>query len=281
MQIKDWQFRAAKSLAGVSDTAFMDAQILLAFGLGKSKEWVVANPENSIPDKELVKIQSFLEREKQGEPLAYILGAWEFYGLEFKVTPDVLIPRPETELLVDQASKWLRNHPAATQAADIGTGSGCISVALAKNNPQLQVTSIDISPEALVVAHENAVLHGVNNRIQFIQSDLFTSVVGKFDILCANLPYIPSGTLSKLPVSKTEPILALDGGKNGLTIISKFLTQAVDHLNSPGCVLCEIESGEGKEILLLAEKYFPGEKWIVYSDLAGHPRLLSIEKASS
>jgi release factor glutamine methyltransferase len=278
MQLKNWQFKAAKSLAKVSDTAFMDAQILLAYGLGKSKEWVVANQEINIPDNDLVKIQSFLEREKHGEPLPYILGAWEFYGLEFKVTPDVLIPRPETELLVDQASKWLSNHPAAYQVVDIGTGSGCISVALVRKNPHLQVIAIDISPEALAVACENAIRHGVSKRIQFIQSDLFTNVVGRFDLLCANLPYIPSGLLSKLPVSTTEPILALDGGKTGLTIISKFLAQAVDHLNSPGCVLCEIEAGEGKEILLLAEKYFPGEKWIVYPDLAGHPRLLVIEK---
>jgi release factor glutamine methyltransferase len=211
-----------------------------------------------------------------GEPLAYITGTQAFFDLDFIVTPHVLIPRPETELLVEAAILWLSAHPNARKAGDIGTGSGCIAVSLAKAFEDLQILATDISPHALQVAHQNALHHAVDKQLRFLSLDLLDGVNETFDLVCANLPYIPSGKLNEVNSIAFEPALALDGGDTGLHYISRLLDQLPTKLNTPGCCLLEIEETLGQEVLTLARNNFPHNEVSLKQDLAGKDRLLVI-----
>jgi len=213
----------------------------------------------------------------RGEPLPYILGRWEFFGLQFKVSPAVLIPRPETEFLVEHALSWLKKNPTRRNAADVGIGSAAISASLLSRVPDLKVTGIDSSFAALVVAKFNLSAQGVATRAHLIQADLLSACRGPFDLVCANLPYIPTGTLSGLEVFQKEPALALDGGVDGLRLIERLLADAPRWLASAGLILLEIEAGQGETAPALARSYFPAADIRLSTDLAGFPRLISIE----
>jgi release factor glutamine methyltransferase len=205
--------------------------------------------------------------------LPYVLGSWEFYGLDFKITPDVLIPRPETELLVGKAIDWLRAHPGQRWGADVGTGSGCIAVTLAQQVEDLRLTASDISYAALRVAKFNAWRYELMDRIHFLQVDLLPPVSKAFDLICANLPYIPTATLRTLSVSKREPSIALDGGEDGLDLIKRLLEESRHKIAPGGSMLLEIEASQGSRGKELAEKLFPEGRAQVWADLAGHERL--------
>jgi release factor glutamine methyltransferase len=194
------------------------------------------------------------------------------------LTPDVLIPRPETELLVETALDWFSRYPGKVRVAEAGTGSGCIAISLAVNHPDLTITATDISPQALTLARENAKLHNVSDRINFIENDLFNRMTGQFDLICANLPYIPTDTLQQLDVYQREPTLALDGGTDGLDLIRRLLDQAVDLLADRGLILLEIEDRQGEQMIRLAREKFSEAHVKVKPDLAGKPRLLAIER---
>jgi release factor glutamine methyltransferase len=215
-----------------------------------------------------------------------VLGCWEFYGLELIVSPEVLIPRPETESLVETALGWLRRPGSAIRkCVDIGTGSGCIAIALALNAPNLVLTATDISSTALAIAHANAHKLHVLDRIHFVEADLLASpalVAQRFDLLVANLPYIPTWTLHQLEVFDHEPSLALDGGPDGLAVIRRLLETAPAHLAEGGALLLEIEASQGKSALALARAAFPKSAFPyadiqVLPDLAGKDRLLAIQ----
>ena len=206
-----------------------------------------------------------------------MLGEWAFYGLKLKVTPDVLIPRPETELLVERAVAWLETHPDKVLAADVGTGSGCIGVILAKYFAKLHIFAIDVSVKALKIAVQNAALHHVERQINFIHGSLLEKLAQPVDLICANLPYIPSQTLKNLDVYQREPTLALDGGEDGLDLIGELLRQAVTKILPGGMILLEIEAGQGQAVAELAKSAFPGARVRVEKDLAGHDRLVVIE----
>src|SRR4030042_1414417 len=195
-----------------TDTPELDAQVLVAHFLDKPRSWVLAHPEAHINDQQYNKMIQGLDRLEHGEALPYVIGHWEFFGFDFHLTPDVLIPRPETELLVERGISWLQNHPNQCMVIDVGTGSGCIGIALAKNITDLSVFMTDISPNALNVARINAKKYGLSDRLEFRLTDLLDGITGQYDLICANLPYIPSQVLSKLPVAESEPLLALDGG---------------------------------------------------------------------
>jgi release factor glutamine methyltransferase len=269
--------KARCCLDGISETPSLDSQVLLAFILQRPRSWLLAHPEYEMDAEETLQYAECLAQLTACVPLPYVIGEWEFYGLKFNLTPQVLIPRPETEQLVDTALEWLSGNPGRRSVAEIGTGSGCIAVSLAKSLPDLKLTAADISQDALQVARSNARRHEVQDRIEFVQSDLLTEVDGEFDLLCANLPYIPSETLRQLDVYLREPTLALDGGPDGLTLIGTLLTQAADRLIPGGLVLLEIESGHGISARKLAQQFFPQARIEVKPDLAGHPRLLSIQ----
>ena len=254
-----------------------EAQLLLAHILGRSRAWVLAHPEADLSADQQARLEQALSRWQAGVPLPYILGHWEFYGLDFALTPEVLIPRPETELLVETALAWLKAHPEVDSAVEVGTGSGCIAVALAVHAPSLHLTATDCSAEALRVAQHNARTHGVSRRISFRQADLLEGAPAPIPLLLANLPYIPSETLRTLPVYGREPTLALDGGIHGLDLIARLLEQARTRLGEGGLALLEIEARQGQAVLELARRAFPRAVVRVLTDLAGLDRLLVIQ----
>jgi len=261
-----------------SDTPRLDAQVLLAHIAGKPRSWLLAHPEEHLLPEQFEAFIQASERLEHGEPLPYLLGHWEFYGLDFLVSPEVLIPRPETELLVQHALDYLHTFPERRWVADIGTGSGCIAVVLASQVSNLRLLATDISLPALEVARSNAEKHRVADRIDFIWADLldFPPAV-PFDLLCANLPYIPSAILSAFAVTKREPSLALDGGRDGLELIHKLLRRARGYLAPGGLMLLEIEARQGSKALTLAQRFFPDAQVQVFQDLSGRDRLLEIQ----
>jgi release factor glutamine methyltransferase len=269
---------AVQRLAAQTETPALEAQVLLAHCLGLPREWLLAHPESELTDSQAAAFEVLLVRLINEEPLPYLLGRWEFYGMQFAVDPAVLIPRPETELLVETALEWLRTHPDRRRAADVGSGSGCIAVSLAANLPDLQVTAVDLSPAALDLARCNAERHAVTGCILFLQGDLLSEVKGVFDLICANLPYIPSADLDKLPPAVHEPRLALDGGPDGLDLIRRLLEQAGIRLAPGGLLLAEIEERQGAAAAEAGRQGFPAAEVSIRRDLAGRPRLLVIER---
>ncbi|MBE9473286.1 MAG: peptide chain release factor N(5)-glutamine methyltransferase [Chloroflexi bacterium] len=268
---------SAATLVKVSDTPTLDAQTILAHCLGKSRTWLLTHPEESLTNSAFSSLQQEINALEKGIPLPYVLGHWEFYGLDFTVTPDTLIPRPETELLVDKALDWLNLQPEPCMAADIGTGSGCIAVALAKHNPDVSVIATDISYPALKIGRANTIQHNVDHQVNFLQTDLFPPIADRFDLVCANLPYIPTQTLQNLEVSGREPDMALDGGPNGLDLISSLLEEAPGHIAPRGILLIEVESSQGAKAQYLAQRAFPSAEIEVLSDLSGKDRLVMIQ----
>jgi len=251
--------------------------VLLSHVLEQPQTWILAHPEAELSTTQKTELTALIARLKQGEPLPYLTGKQEFFGLSFEVSPAVLIPRPETELLVETALRWLRLHPAANSAVDVGTGSGCIAVSLAVNTPTLHIVATDISAEALVVAQRNAQVHHVEARITCVQADLIPKDLGRFDLICANLPYIPTRKLAEVNSLPFEPALALDGGLDGLAVIKRCLRLAPAHICMPGMLLFEIEATTGNAALALARKVFPQAEVSLLPDLAGRDRLISIE----
>lgn len=276
-EVASWLAALSQPLALVSDTPALDAQALLAHVTGKSVAWLLAHPEAILERASI----SFLEQAAAllagGEPLPYVLGHREFYGLDFEVTSDVLIPRPETELLVEKALAWLVDHPAAQCVADVGTGSGCIGITVAVHVPHLTVVACDRSLLALQVACRNAFRHNVSTFVHCFQGDLLSAVRTQFDLVCANLPYIPTETLAFLPVAAHEPRLALDGGFDGLDTIRRLLADAPRLLAPDGLLLLEIEAGQGAAALSLAQQSFPADDIQLFQDLGGHDRIISIQ----
>lgn len=264
-------------LEGQSETAGLDAQVLLAHLLGKPKAWVIAHPELALTSEQSSELEKALARLEQGEPLPYVLGHWEFYGLDFWITPATLIPRPETELLVERAIEWLCLRPQRRLAVDVGTGTGCIAVALGVNIPDLRVLACDVSSEALKVAQKNIYRHGLRDRIRCLQADLLPAAGRRFDLICANLPYVPSAVLKSLPVARWEPSLALDGGPDGLDLVRRLLRLAPPALAPGGLLLLEIEAAQGPQALDLARLAFPQASQTLLQDLAGRDRLVCIQ----
>jgi release factor glutamine methyltransferase len=264
-----------QQLAG-GESSVLDAQVLLAHVLGHERSWLLAHPEAPLDDAQGAAYQAAVERLAGGEPLPYILGEWEFFGLTLGVSPAVLIPRPETELLVETALAWLAAHPGAQRVADVGTGSGCIPVALAANAPGLQVQAGDISLQALAVAEANVARHVLGERVHLVRSDLMGELPGPYDVITANLPYIPESRLPELEVSRWEPAAALGGGLDGLQFIRPFLDQAAARLSKPGLLLAEIDFSLETTVQALGRAAFPKSEVEIIPDLADVPRLLSV-----
>jgi len=263
--------------------AALEAQVLLARAFDRPRSWLLAHPEAPLTPGLLALLEAQLDLLAGGTPLPYLTGQQEFYGMDFEVSPDVLIPRPETELLVDTALAWLANHPSARLAADIGTGSGCIAAVLARHAPNLRLVASDLSFAALQIARRNLARHGLLGRVSLLQSDLLSALSGPLsdsgplDLICANLPYIPTETLSGLSVTRHEPRLALDGGPDGLHLVARLLAEAPCLLAPTSLALLEIESRQRDSATNLARAVFPNATVDVRCDLAGLPRLLQIE----
>jgi len=271
-----------ESLAPFSDTPALDASVLMAHILKKPRTWVMAHPDLTLTTEQQQQLDDSLARLERGESFPYVLGHWEFFGLEFDLTPDVLIPRPETELLVEKAVAWLQQSSSPKTIADVGTGSGAIAVSIAVNVPDVQVFATDISSRALEVGRRNARKFNVEKQIEFIHCDLFpekSSFVNpqtSFDLITANLPYIPTNTLHNLPIFDREPTIALDGGSDGLDLYRRLFSLVPGWLTSNGKMLIEIEATQGIKVLGMANETFTGAKIYLHTDLAGRDRLLEV-----
>lgn len=236
--------RGAAMLAGASRESQRDAASLLCRALGKDRAWILAHPDVILTPTALQRFSELLNRRAKHEPMQYILGEQEFYGLRFEVSPAVLIPRPETEHLVEAAlACWPVDTPA--RVADVGTGSGAIAIALAHERPLFEITAIDLSPQALQIAERNAQSHQVSARVRFLESDLLEAVAGdRFNIIVSNPPYVPSAEQLELQVSAWEPHGALFAGEDGLAIYRRLIPQAKDLLLPGGWLLLEIGYGQ-------------------------------------
>lgn len=312
------------------ETAELDIQLILAHALRRPRTWLLAHLDAPLTAAQTDAANQAFAQLQAGTPLPYILGHWEFYGLDFDLTPHTLIPRPETELLVEKALAFLKNNPDKRNVMDVGTGSGVIAISIAKHIPDVRILATDISPKALSVAKRNAEKHGVENRIEFAECDLLPHPtafgvplpmgeglgVRAFNLICANLPYIPTETLRGLHVYGKEPTLALDGGKDGLDLYRKLFAlvkkrlaennrygkndnrnngslenpnnrDSLDNLNNLGNLtdlsnltnltwLCEIEETQGLSAAHLAKQFFPNAKVTLFQDVAGKDRLMEI-----
>ena len=273
-QLLDW---TAKHLAQKSiESPRLDAEVLLAFAAGCKRIdlYGVRHGETATPEVRQ-KYRDLIKRRLEGCPVAYLVGKKEFYGLEFEVGPAVLIPRPDTEVLVAEALAEAKRKPDV-RILDIGAGSGAVPVVLAKKLPQADVTAIDVSPDALAVARKNAEKHGAT--VRFLQGDLFAPLAADetFDIITSNPPYIATDEMPKLPVGvrQYEPKVALDGGPGGFAVFDRLIESARPRLRSGGLLLIEIGSPQEEPARQKIAAYAEYELGPTVFDHSGHPRVL-------
>lgn len=262
------------------DTPKLDAEILLARALDKNRSYLMTWPEK-VPSKAVVsEFQRWLSRRAACEPVAYILGDQEFYGHLFQVSPAVLIPRPETEHLVEKALGWCRERGTdSPKILDLCTGSGCVGLTLALELPKASVTLTDLSPEALAVARHNADTHDVDKRVRFFEGDLFEPLPDgeRFDLVLANPPYVEESFREEMQkdVLDYEPHLALFAEDDGLNLIREIVAQSPKYLNQPGLLAMEMGSGQSARVRSLL-----GPSWKnpgIIQDLGGHDRIAYAE----
>jgi release factor glutamine methyltransferase len=278
-----------------SETPRLDAELLLGHAVGVGRTVVLAHPEAPVGADAAGRYRSDIERRAAGEPVAYLRGLKEFYGLAFEVDARALIPRPETERSVELAEAEVMDRLGALarsadgpplRIADVGTGSGAIAVALAVALRRrhalgaVDILATDVSPDAIGLAVENAVGHAVADRIRFEVADLLPVDAAPFEVVLANLPYVRSDALGDLPrATSYEPVVALDGGTDGLAVIGRLVARLPDVLVDGGVALLEIGADQRQEMLALVAERLPGWRCGIELDLAGLPRVARIEHA--
>ena len=276
MTLREWLRKGEEQLGTGShaDRARRDTETLLLHLVGKNRAWLMTHLDEDFAGCTAIRFASLLDRRQRGEPIQYIVGEAEFFGLPFKVTPDVLIPRPETEHLVEKAIELARLR-AASRIVDVCTGSGAIAVALARGLPAAEITATDLSDAALTIARENAKHNGVEPRIRFLQGDLLAPVAGeRFDLVVANPPYVPTIDRESMSVEVRdyEPALALFAGVDGLDIYRRLIPAAYAALVPGGFIALEIGYGQAPAVeRLLAAAGFRQIEFI--PDLQDIPRV--------
>jgi release factor glutamine methyltransferase len=280
-----------------SESARLDAELLLGHVIGLERTAMIAFPHAPVGDGPAAEYRAALVRREAGEPVAYIRGLKEFRGLAFSVDARALIPRPETERLVELAEaevvRRLTARPRESGArrleiADIGTGSGAVVVALAVALRRLGVLdevrllATDAAPDAIALARENAVAHAVADRIDMAVADLLPGATGPFDLILANLPYVSTKAMADLPRATTfEPRAALDGGSDGLAVIGRLVDRLPGDLAPDGVALLEIGGDQREGVIELAERRLPGWTCAIDLDLGGLPRVARIQPPTS
>ena len=264
--------------AGIA-TAALDADVLLAHVLGIPKETLYAHPDTEMTNGAMRRYRELIERRVKGEPVAYLRGFKEFYGLRFAVDPRVLIPRPETETLVDAARDVIGGRPVTV--ADVGTGSGAVAVAIAAHEPEVRVIATDISTDALAVARENTLRNGVADRIDLREGDLLAPIFETVDVVVANLPYLRDEALEELVGERTslafEPRIAVTAGKDGLELIWRAAADLPRVLESRGAALFEIDPPFAEQVEHLLQYSLGGETRVI-RDLAGDARVVAVTR---
>lgn len=262
----------------------LDAEVLLRHVIEADKAQLYLRIDETIKAEAEHRFWGLLERRARREPLAYITGRKEFWSLDFGVTPDVLIPRPETELLLEAALERTRQGlELRPKIVDLGTGSGVIAVCLAKELPEAQISAVDLSSAALRIARANAERHGVADRIRFLHGDLFAPLEREsFDLMISNPPYVRSGDVAKLDpeVREWEPMAALDGGKDGLDFYRCIASQCRDYLTATGQVLLEIADATGEAVAQIFARAGGFEVAALWRDYAGKDRVIATRKAA-
>ena len=263
----------------------LDAEVLLAEARGCRRIELYTAFDEAPPEATRAAFRDLVRRRGEGMPVAYLVGQREFYSLPFRVSPDVLIPRPETEFLVVALLDYLKARPAAApppRIADVGTGSGIVAVCAARGAPNARVTAVDVSPAALAVARENAAAHGVAERIEFLESDLFAAAPAErqFDFVVSNPPYVTSAEWAGLAkdVRDYEPRLALEAGPRGTEIIARLAPQAAERLLPGGRLLLEVSPTIEPAVAALLSAAGTWQLEPTVKDLAGHPRVVRAVK---
>jgi release factor glutamine methyltransferase len=245
------------------ENSYWEARWLLAFVLKTNLTDLIINGQKELSREQLKKFQNLIFKRKLRIPFAQIVSSQEFFDLKLKITPDVLIPRPETEILVEETMKIIGRGKGRGRKTpliiDVGTGSGCIAIALAKNVPDIKVFAIDISQQALEIAKENAKKHNVSEKISFLHGDLFEPLRGiknKVDLIISNPPYIATSQILELEpeVKDFEPIIAIDGGSDGLDFIRRLIEQSVIYLKPDGVLIFEIGYDQAEKVEKLLQK---------------------------
>ena len=268
------QARQALATQGIED-AGLEAEILLRQALKLNRVQLYLQFDNELGAEETEELARLTRRRLDGEPAAYITGQREFYGLDFSVTPDVLIPRPETELLVEAALEFARKRSAST-IADIGTGSGAVAISLALNLPEARIYATDISPSALQIAQVNCRKHGVTDKVILLHGDLLDPVPAPVDLIVANLPYVREGELALVNTRPFEPSLALNGGVDGLEVIRRLGAQVSDKLCPGGILFLEIGLGQGETATGFFRHLLPTAVIQLLPDLNSIDRVMSL-----
>jgi release factor glutamine methyltransferase len=286
---------AARLTASGSGSPRLDAELLLAQVLGIDRAGVIAHPDAPVGLGAQAQFAANIARREAGEPVAYVRGFREFHGLAITTDARALIPRPETELLVDAAvaevSLRLTSAPRpagapALRVADVGTGSGAVAIAVLatlrgrRMAEHVMVVATDLSPDALSLARENAVGHGLADRMVFVEADLLPPVVDPpYTVLCANLPYVATAQIDLLARDLSfEPRTALDGGPDGLDLVRRLLDRLPDALAPDGVAFLEIGADQGEGVLAAVDRQLPGWRATVQADLAGLPRLARVDR---
>jgi len=268
-------------LAQVSDEGDIEAEMMLRECLSLDRTRLYARLGEVLSTEEEEAYRGLVVRRLVYEPTAYILGHKEFFGLEFEVTPAAIIPRPETELLVEIALEFLRHQAklSALQIADVGTGCGAIAVSIAHSLPEARIVAVDVSPDALELARRNADRRRVHRRIRFVRGDLLEPLEDStFGLIAANLPYVRTADWEQLPreIKEHEPRAALDGGPDGLQAITRLLQDAPRYLAPGGLLLAEIGDDQGPSATSLAHEAFPSACVEIRRDLSGRDRVLTV-----
>lgn len=266
-------------------TAWLDAEVLLCHVLGVGKAQMYANSHAEVSGGEMERFRGCLKRRMAHEPVAYITGEKEFWSLDFFINSAVLIPRPETELLVEVAVKLMENRrdAALVKVLDIGTGCGALAISLARELASARIWAVDVSAAALEVARKNCARHGVDKRIHLLQGDLFEPVAGlRFDLILSNPPYIRSSELSNLAeeIRLWEPIGALDGGVDGLNFYREMVRDAHNYLNPKGHMALEIGAEMGDAVAALIDSVGQYGSLSIKQDYAGKDRVIIAANAA-
>ncbi len=254
-----------------SESARLDAEVMLAWALGLRRLDLYLQFDRPLSDAELSVYRAQVARRARGEPVAYVVGHKEFMALDFEVTPAVLVPNPDTEVLVQRAVACAREAGRPLRVADVGTGSGCIAIAIAHYAQDVEVWASDLSSEALEVAARNVAKHSLVDRIHLACGDLMAPIPGTFDLVCANLPYLAAGS-SLLAEVVSQPSVALYAGTDGAALVMRLVEAAPARLNAGGRVLLEVDPSILSSVLEVADANFVGRR--LHHDLAGHERVL-------